>query len=74
MIKPGETEAILAINTLRLITEEKGISQAELARRINKKPNYISTIFSHTQFPTLPNFLAIAKAAGIEFEMKEIDN
>ena len=54
--------------------KKHGVSRAELARRLNKKPSQITAILRGTQNVTLRTLAAIAYALDLKVEMKMIPN
>lgn len=55
-----------AIETLRAIREGKGVSQRELARRLNKPPSFVNKIELLERRLDIVEFVAIARAIGVE--------
>ncbi len=56
---------VLAQN-MKARRKDLGISQADLAERINTSPNYISKIESEKQFPSVQMIEKIAESLGID--------
>lgn len=50
--------------------EEQGITRSELARRINKKPSFITRLLKCNGNPTFSTAVQIAKALNMTFSVK----
>lgn len=55
-----------AINALKNVRTELGISQRELARRLNKPPSFINKIEQLERRLDVLEFIVIAQAMGID--------
>lgn len=55
-----------AIETIRAVREQLGISQRELARRLDKHPSFVNKIEQLERRLDILEFLAIAEAMKIE--------
>lgn len=55
-----------AIETLRAIREGKGVSQRELARRLNKPPSFVNKIELLERRLDIVEFMLIASALGFD--------
>lgn len=68
---------VLAQN-MKARRKELGISQAELAEKIDTSPNYISKIEAEKQFPSVQMIEKIAQSLGIDsvdlFSTKQKEN
>lgn len=53
---------------LKKIREEKGLTQAELAKAVNVSQPMIAQYETEIRVPSAPTALAIAKALGTTFE------
>lgn len=53
---------------LKKMREEKGLTQAELARAVNVSQPMIAQYETEVRVPSAPTALAIAKALGTTFE------
>lgn len=53
---------------LKKIREEKGLTQAELAKAVNVSQPMIAQYETEVRIPSAPTALAIAKALGTTFE------
>lgn len=53
---------------LKRLREEKGLSQAELAKAVNLSQPMIAQYETEIRVPSAPTALAIAKALGTTFE------
>lgn len=54
------------IENLRMIQAQKQITNAEIARKTNTTPNYISDIRRGASVPSLKLLMEIAKVLGVE--------
>lgn len=56
---------VLFRNNLKLLREELGLSQSELARRIKAAPGYINDFEHGRRTPTLGTLAVLAEALGV---------
>jgi transcriptional regulator with XRE-family HTH domain len=52
---------------LKQVAEEKGITQQQIAERTGLLQSNVARIFSLRYLPSLLNFIAIARAVGVNF-------
>ncbi len=52
------------------VMEDRKISRATLAKRMNRTPAFITQILNHDRNPTLATLARIGQALGCEFEVK----
>ncbi len=60
--------SILMDNKIYRVLSEKDMSQAELARRVGVKREYMNRIINRRINPTIPLGLRISKALGVSVE------
>lgn len=66
----NEQSARLFVLLLKEIAKEKGITQQEIAEKTGLHQSNIARVFSVKFIPSFKNFIAIAKAIGIEIILK----
>lgn len=71
---PEDEQWKLFILILREIANEKNISQEQIAEITGYQPSNISRFFSMKYSPTLPVFLKICKAVGVNLFIESKDS
>jgi len=59
--------------SLKEIANAKGISQLEISEKSGYMPTAISRFFALKYKPTMPVFLGIARAIGVNFYFEDVD-
>jgi DNA-binding XRE family transcriptional regulator len=62
----ADSPRVAAANRLRQVAESKGITQKELARRLEVSPSVISKVFKEPDRSTLRTLKRIANALGVD--------
>lgn len=63
----------LFVFLIKIIAEDKGIEQAEIAEKTGFTQSNVSRMLSCKYKITLPNFLKLAKAVGVNFFIQSQD-
>ena len=71
--KQNEQYWRLLVVSLKIIAESKGITQEQIAEATGLKQSNVSRIFSTKYSPSLHNFIAIARAVGVNFFFEDRD-
>ena len=70
----NEQHSKLLIITLKLIAKEKGLTYQDIADKTGLKQSNVARIFSLKYNASLPNFIAIARAVGVNFFFEDKEN
>ena len=67
----NEQQWMLLVLLLKKISEEKGISQNEIAKRTGYTQSNVSRMLNMNYCPTIRTFITVAKAIGVNFFIED---